>query len=96
MVPAHTGGGPMKIAVDGLKVQLQQLTWPPQRGANPPQPRLQLSASIGAPGSPNAQPAAQGAVDWTGRFGLAPLRAEGRLKLQRWPLHLSRIMAMRC
>ena len=88
MVPAHTGGGPMKIAVDGLKVQLQQLTWPPQRGANPPQPRLQLSASIGAPGSPNAQPAAQGAVDWTGRFGLAPLRAEGRLKLQRWPLHL--------
>jgi pyruvate/2-oxoglutarate dehydrogenase complex dihydrolipoamide acyltransferase (E2) component len=38
--------------------------------------------------TPGAAPPALGTIAWTGRFGLAPLQVDGRLKLQRWPLHL--------
>ncbi|OYU75960.1 MAG: hypothetical protein CFE45_32065, partial [Burkholderiales bacterium PBB5] len=46
------------------------------------------AANLGAVATPGAVPPAQGTMAWTGRFGLAPLQADGRLKLQRWPLHL--------
>ena len=88
LVPAQAGDGPLQLALSGLKVQLQGLAWPARAGATAAQPRLQLAANLGAVATPGATPPALGMIAWTGRFGLAPLQADGRLKLQRLPLHL--------
>lgn len=83
---AGQDGQPLRAELSGLKVQLQGLTWPapPQAALS----RLQLSASVGAPALPGAAPARPGKVDWSGRFSLAPLQADGRLRLDRLPTHL--------
>ncbi len=82
---ARPGGAPLRAELAGLKVQLQGLDWPATaKGALP---RLQLQAEVGAPTEPGTPPV-RGRIDWNGRFGLAPLQADGRLRLDRLPVHL--------
>ena len=52
-------------------------------------------AGSGKPATFNLQPNTQAAsaINWNGRFGLAPLQAEGQLTLQRLPLHLLALYA---
>ena len=83
---AKPGGPPLRIDIADLKLRLQGLSWPAPMDQRAALPRLQLSASLGAPALPGA-PAERGQIDWNGRFGLAPLQAEGRLQLDRLPLH---------
>ena len=69
---------------------------------------MQLAAKLGAPGGPGdpkagrssnwqadspAASQAAGAIAWNGRFGLAPLQADGQLTLQRLPLPLLALYA---
>lgn len=74
--------------LSGLRLRLQGLVWPAPTGARAALPRLQLAARLGAPAARGAATADSGSIDWNGRFGLAPLQAQGRLRLQRLPLHL--------
>jgi hypothetical protein len=78
---------PLRAELSGLKIALQDLDWPAATPARPTLPRLQLQASIGAPAVPGMAPTL-GRIDWNGRFGLAPLQADGRLRLDRLPAHL--------
>jgi hypothetical protein len=51
-----------------------------------------LAASVGAPATPGTTPGTatdRGNIDWSGRIGLAPLQADGRLKLRALPVHLA-------
>ena len=83
---ATPGGPPLRADVSDLRLRLQGLAWPAPAEQRAALPRLQLSASVGTPAQPGAA-AERGQIDWNGRFGLAPLQAEGRLKLDRLPLH---------
>jgi len=85
--PNAPGGAPLRAELNGLRVRLQGLAWPAGAGARAPLPRLQLAARISRPAAPGTKPDT-GEIDWNGRFGLAPLQAQGRLRLQRLPLHL--------
>lgn len=89
-VTAALTEGPLRADVSGLKLRLQDLAWPV--AARAPLPRLQLAASVGAPATPGTAPGTatdRGDIDWSGRIGLAPLQAEGRLKLRALPVHLA-------
>ncbi len=82
---AATDGQPLRAELSGLAVQWQGLAWPAT--AKTPPSRLRLSARLGAPSQPGAV-VPPGRIDWTGRVGLVPLLADGRLQLDRLPVHL--------
>ena len=82
---AATDGQPLRAELSGLAVQWQGLAWPAT--AKTPPSRLRLSAKVGPPSQPGAV-VTPGRIDWNGRVGLAPLLADGRLQLDRLPVHL--------
>lgn len=86
-------GTPLQAEAAQLRLRLRQLRWPigPRQAPMP----LQLDARIGVPmagaaptprGAAGTPPA--GELHWSGRIGLAPVQAEGRLRARRLPLHL--------
>lgn len=81
-VPA--GVTPVALAVEPLRLQLGALSWP-AKAAVP----AQLSGQL-APLGANDQPvvASGGALQWSGRVGLAPLSANGSLQAKALPLQL--------
>jgi hypothetical protein len=83
---AGGAGTPLRAELSGLRVQLQGLTWPAHARTAPA--RLQVAATVGAPAEPGAAAPQRGKIDWNGRIGLAPLLADGRLQLDRLPIHL--------
>lgn len=78
------GVAPVALAVEPLRLQLGALAWP---SALPVQ--AQLSTQLAALGA-NYQPvaASAGSLQWSGRVGLAPLSARGRLQAKALPLQL--------
>ena len=83
---AGTADAPLRAELAGLRVQLQGVAWPADARTAPA--RLQVAASVGAPARPGDAPPDRGKIDWNGRIGLAPLLADGRLQLDRLPIHL--------
>ena len=83
---AGTPDTPLRAELAGLRVQLQGLAWPATARTAPA--RLQVAASVGAPARPGDAAPQRGKIDWNGRIGLAPLLADGRLQLDRLPIHL--------
>lgn len=84
---ARPGGPPLLTEVSGLKLRLQGLAWPASTDRRAPLPRLQVAATVGTPAEAGSQPE-RGQIDWNGRFGLAPLQADGKLTVTRLPTHL--------
>jgi hypothetical protein len=84
---ATPGAAALQAELSGLNLRLQGLAWPAPTDRRAALPRLQLSASVGAPAQPGSTPE-RGRIDWNGRVGLAPLQADGKLALQRLPVHL--------
>lgn len=75
---------PWRLTVNGLRMGVQNLAWPAERGAAPM--RTQLAASLGpAPGPDDPRPAG-GTLDWKGQLGLAPVAARGMLKIVGFPV----------
>ncbi|MBL8349288.1 MAG: DUF748 domain-containing protein [Burkholderiaceae bacterium] len=80
-------GAPVQAKVERLTLRLRDLVWPAPAAGPGALARMQLSARIGAP-PPPGQAAAFGEIAWDGRVGLAPLQADGRLVVDRFPVHL--------
>ncbi|HWH83196.1 MAG TPA: DUF748 domain-containing protein, partial [Burkholderiaceae bacterium] len=81
---ARPGGGePLRVELAQLKVVLQHLTWHGERAVPPAE--LQLSARVAAP---RAGPRDTGSLDYKGRLGVQPLLADGRVKIERFPVAL--------
>ncbi|MEK8049478.1 DUF748 domain-containing protein [Ideonella sp. DXS22W] len=87
-------GTPLQAEASQLRLRLRQLRWPatPRQAPMPVQLDLRLgvpmaAAATGERAGANAPPA--GEWHWSGRLGLAPLLAEGRLRARRLPLQLA-------
>lgn len=86
---AQTGDGvddvPVRYALDGLRLELQDLNLGGKPGAMAP---LRLQTRIGAlrPGQAVAVATETGSLDWRGSLGLQPLAAKGSLRLDRLPI----------
>ena len=86
-------GAPLRLDLSALRLRLQDLAWPATSGAKAVLPRLQMAATLSSPDGSGALADKDHAktstdIDWSGRFGLAPLQADGKLKLVRLPIHL--------
>lgn len=87
---AQAGDGveemPVRYALDGLRLELQDLNL----GGNKPgaMAALRLQARLGAPRPGQAVAAASdtGSLDWRGSLGLQPLAVKGSLRLDRLPI----------
>jgi len=74
------GGAPAPdLLVSGLDLRLQGLAWP-----RLPPVALRLAAQV----APADRPRRGGGLQWTGRVGLSPGLAQGRLQLQHFPVAL--------
>jgi len=86
---AQAGDGvddvPVRYALDGLRMELQELNLGGKPGVMAP---LRLQARIGAlrPGQAVAAATEMGSLDWRGSLGLQPLAAKGSLRLDRLPV----------
>ena len=75
---------PLRFELANLRVAAQGLAWQGERAMAPA--NVQLSARIGAPKRDKS--AHTGVLDYKGRVGLLPLLANGKLKVERFPVHL--------
>ncbi len=83
-VRGNPGAEPLRVALTNLSVGLQGFEWQGDHAVAPAQ--LQLSARIGAPQRERSRPT--GLLDYKGRVGMLPLLVGGRLRLERFPVHL--------
>ena len=77
-------GDVVRAGVSDLNLTMRGLTWPAVRGNVPAE--VQLSARVGS--QQRERSAASGLVRYQGRFGIEPLQANGRVKVERFPVHL--------
>ncbi len=74
----------MRFDFANLRVAVPGLAWHGERAMAPAE--LQISARIDAPKRDKS--ALSGALDYKGRVGLLPLLAHGKLRIDRFPVHL--------
>ncbi|MEO6743640.1 MAG: DUF748 domain-containing protein, partial [Caldimonas sp.] len=75
---------PIRAGISDLNLSMRGLTWPAVRGNVPAE--VQLSARIGSLQRDRANPS--GLLRYQGRLGIEPLQANGRVKVERFPVHL--------
>ena len=79
-------GAPLRVALAQLRIAAQGLDWPGDARTKPAE--LQLSARIGVPVPRQDKVVPTGVVDYKGRFALQTPMAEGKLRIERFPVHL--------
>ena len=77
---------PTRIDVSALKLGLQNFEWRGEHAVPPA--KLALNARVGAPAARGERAGRTGSIDWAGQVGLQPLLANGKLKVERLPVHL--------
>lgn len=75
---------PLRFDLTNLRVAVQGLAWQGERAMAPAVG--QISGRIGAPKRDKTTPS--GGLDFKGRDGLLPLLANGKLRIERFPVHL--------
>jgi uncharacterized protein involved in outer membrane biogenesis len=78
------GVAPVALVAEPLKLQVGALSWPAKAPV-----QAQFSTQLaGLAANDQAIAATAGSLQWTGRFGLAPLSASGKLQTKALPLQL--------
>ena len=80
--PGHDQA-PVRLGIDALNVGVRDLRLSGERLVSTPQVTLSARVVDQAPGREREQP---GVVEWSGRFGLAPLMLAGKARVQRLPI----------
>ena len=75
---------PVRIELASLRVAVQNLEWQGERAVPPA--NLQVSVRVGGLTRDRQRPV--GAVDFNGKVGIAPLLANGKLRVERVPIQL--------
>lgn len=82
----HAMRTPLRAELSALRLRLQEATWPMAKGT--PAAKLQLALRIAGPAASRDVAATPGTVEWNGRVSPDPLAADGRLRIDRFPVHL--------
>lgn len=78
---------PLRVEVGALRVAVQALEWHGDHATTPG--NVQISARVGAPTLAREKPRPlAGAIDYKGQFGIEPLLASGKLRIERFPVQL--------
>ena len=83
---ARPDARPVRLEMNGLRVALQNFEWHGDRAVPPA--KLALNARIGATPGRGDRAGRSGLVDWSGQVGMQPLLANGKLRVERFPVHL--------
>ncbi len=83
---ARPDARPVRLEMSGLRVALQNFEWHGDRAVPPA--KLTLNARIGATPGRGERAGRSGLVDWSGQVGMQPLLANGKLRVERFPVHL--------
>ena len=73
------------LLLDGIRAQAAGVVWPFEAGAKPM--GTQFSASLGTPALRGRAPAQAARLEWRGEVALQPMAADGRLRVERLPVH---------
>jgi len=83
---ARPDARPVRLEMSGLRVALQNFEWHGERAVPPA--KLALNARIGATPGRGERAGRSGLVDWSGQVGMQPLLANGKLRVERFPVQL--------
>ena len=83
---ARPDAKPVRVEMNGLRIALQNFEWHGERAVPPA--KLAVTARIGATPGRGERAGRTGLVDWNGQFGMQPLLANGKLRVERFPVHL--------
>ena len=83
---ARPNARPVRLEMDGLRVALQNFEWHGERAVPPA--KLALNARIGATPGRGERAGRSGLIDWSGQVGMQPLLANGKLRVERFPVQL--------
>ena len=83
---ARPDGRPVRTEMSDLRVALQNLEWHGERAV--PAAKLALNARVGATPGRGERAGRTGLIDWSGQVGMQPLLANGKLRIERFPVHL--------
>jgi len=77
---------PLRVDASALRLHVQDAAWPGGRGTPPA--RVQFAARVAGVAVPGQAPPAAGSIEWSGRAAPEPLAAGGKLRIDRFPVHL--------
>ena len=77
---------PLRVDASALRLHVQDAAWPGGRGTPPA--RVQFAARVAGVAVPGQAPPATGSIEWSGRAAPEPLAASGKLRIDRFPVHL--------
>jgi hypothetical protein len=83
---ARPDAKPVRVDMNDLRVALRNFEWQGERAVPPA--KLELSARVGATPGRGERAGRSGLVDWNGQVGIQPLLANGKLRIERFPVHL--------
>lgn len=77
---------PLRVDASALRLHVQDAAWPGGRGTPPA--RVQFGARVAGVAAPGQPAPAAGSIEWNGRAAPEPLAAGGKLRIERFPVHL--------
>ncbi|WP_245213469.1 DUF748 domain-containing protein [Rhizobacter sp. AJA081-3] len=77
---------PLRVDASALRLHVQDAAWPGARGTPPA--RVQFAARVAGVAMPGQAAPATGSIEWSGRAAPEPLAAGGKLRIDRFPVHL--------
>lgn len=83
---ARPDARPVRVEMSELRVALRNFEWHGERAVPPA--KLELNARVGATPGRGERAGRSGLIDWNGQVGMQPLLANGRLRVERFPVHL--------
>ena len=77
---------PLRVDASAVRLHVQDAAWP--GGRSTPPARVQFAARVAGVAAPGQSAPAAGSIDWSGRASPEPLAAGGKLRIDRFPVHL--------
>ncbi len=77
---------PVRVEMSGLRIAMQNFEWHGERAVPPA--KLTVTARVGATPGRGERAGRTGLVDWNGQVGMQPLLANGKLRVERFPVQL--------
>ncbi len=77
---------PLRVDASALRLHVQDAVWPGAHGTLPA--RIQFGARLAGVAAAGQPAPAAGSIEWNGRAAPEPLAASGKLRIDRFPVHV--------